>query len=156
MVELAAKVKKVCSLPVITVGRLQYPDVAEQALADGKADFIAIGRGLLSEPEWVNKVQSNRIAEIMPCIGCHEGCLWQMIAGEPTSCALNPVCGHETNRTLAPLKQKRALLVVGSGPAGIEAARVGEQRGFAVTLWESADRLGVTCGRHQSLISNGI
>ncbi len=142
MVELAAKVKKVCSLPVITVGRLQYPDVAEKALAEGKADFIAIGRGLLAEPEWVNKVQSGKTAEMMPCIGCHEGCLWQMIAGEPTSCALNPACGHETDRTLVPLKQKRTLLVVGGGPAGIEAARVGVQRGFAVTLWESADRLG--------------
>ena len=142
MVDLAAKVKKVSSLPVITVGRLQYPDVAEKVLAEGKADFIAIGRGLLSEPEWVNKVQSNRTSEIRPCIGCHEGCLWQMIAGEPTSCSLNPVCGHETDRVLVPLKQKKSLLVVGGGPAGIEAARVGVQRGFAVTLWEASDRLG--------------
>ena len=142
MVELAAKVKKVCTLPVITVGRLQYPEVAEQALSEGKADFIAIGRGLLAEPEWVNKVQRGRTAEMMPCIGCHEGCLWQMIAGEPTSCALNPVCGHETDRMLVPLKQKKSLLVVGGGPAGIEAARVGVQRGFDVTLWEASDRLG--------------
>jgi len=65
-----------------------------------------------------------------------------MIAGEPTSCSLNPVCGHETDRVLVPLKQKKSLLVVGGGPAGIEAARVGVQRGFDVTLWESADRLG--------------
>jgi len=142
MVDLAEKVKQVSSLPVITVGRLQYPDVAEKVLAEGKADFIAIGRGLLSEPEWINKVQSNRIAEIRPCIGCHEGCLWQMIAGEPTSCSLNPVCGHETDRVLVPLKQKKSLLVVGGGPAGIEAARVGVQRGFDVTLWETSDRLG--------------
>ena len=100
MVDLAAKVKKVSSLPVITVGRLQYPDVAEKVLAEGKADFIAIGRGLLSEPEWVNKVQSNRTAEIRPCIGCHEGCLWQMIAGEPTSCSLNPIM-RTRNRSAA-------------------------------------------------------
>ena len=142
MVDLAEKVKHVSSLPVITVGRLQYPDVAEKVLAEGKADFIAIGRGLLSEPEWVNKVQSDRTSEIRPCIGCHEGCLWQMIAGEPTSCSLNPVCGHETDRVLVPLKQKKSLLVVGGGPAGIEAARVGVQRGFDVTLWEASDRLG--------------
>jgi 2-enoate reductase len=142
MVDLAEKVKQVSSLPVITVGRLQYPDVAEKVLVEEKADFIAIGRGLLSEPEWVNKVQSNRTSEIRPCIGCHEGCLWQMIAGEPTSCSLNPVCGHETDRVLVPLKQKKSLLVVGGGPAGIEAARAGVQRGFAVTLWEASDRLG--------------
>ena len=65
-----------------------------------------------------------------------------MIAGEPTSCSLNPVCGHETDRVLVPLKQKKSLLVVGGGPAGIEAARVGAQRGFDVTLWEASDRLG--------------
>ena len=142
MVDLAGKVKQVSSLPVITVGRLQHPDVAEKALADGKADFVAIGRGLLSEPEWVNKVQSGKLTEIRPCLGCHEGCKWQMIPGEPTSCALNPTCGHEIEWPLTPLKEKRSLLVIGGGPAGIEAARVGAERGFEVTLWEASDRLG--------------
>ena len=142
MVDLAEKVKKVTSLPVITVGRLHYPDVAEKTLADGKADFIAIGRGLLSEPEWVNKVQSGKTDELIPCLGCHEGCKWQMITGEPTSCALNPTCGHEIEWALTPLNEKRSLLVVGGGPAGIEAARVGSKRGFDVTLWEASDRLG--------------
>jgi 2-enoate reductase len=65
-----------------------------------------------------------------------------MIAGEPTSCAINPSCGHEIDRALAPLKEKRSLLVVGGGPAGIEAARVGAARGFDVTLWEASERLG--------------
>ena len=142
MVFLAEKVKQVSSLPVITVGRLHYPEAAEKALADGKADFIAIGRGLLSEPEWVNKVQSGKTDELIPCLGCHEGCKWQMITGQPTSCALNPTCGHEIEWALTPLKEKRSLLVVGGGPAGIEAARVGAKRGFDVTLWESSDRLG--------------
>ncbi len=142
MVFLAEKLKKVVSLPVIAVGRLHYPEVAEKALADGKADFIAIGRGLLSEPEWVNKVQSGKTSEIRPCLGCHEGCKWQMIAQQPTSCSLNPTCGHEIEWRLTPLKEKRSLLVVGGGPAGIEAARVGAQRGFDVTLWEASHRLG--------------
>ena len=142
MAELAAKVKKVSALPVVAVGRLHYPATAERVLAEGKADFIAIGRGLLSDPEWVNKVQSGRTDEIIPCIGCHEGCLWQMIAGEPTSCALSPSCGHETDRPITPLKKKRSLLIVGGGPAGIEAARAGAQRGFDVTLWEATGRLG--------------
>ncbi|MCP4713935.1 MAG: FAD-dependent oxidoreductase, partial [Deltaproteobacteria bacterium] len=115
---------------------------AEQVLAEGKADFIAIGRGLLAEPEWVNKVQCGRTADIMPCIGCHEGCLWQMIASEPTSCSLNPMTGHETEWQPVPLKKKRSLLVVGGGPAGIEAARVGAERGFDVTLWEATERVG--------------
>jgi 2-enoate reductase len=142
MVELAGKVKKVTPVPVIAVGRLHYPEAAEKALAEGKADFIAIGRGLLAEPEWVNKVQSGRTAEIVPCLGCHDGCKWQMIAQQPTSCALNPTCGHEIEWALTPLTEKRSLLVVGGGPAGIEAARVGAERGFDVTLWEASDRLG--------------
>ena len=142
MVDLAEKVKRVTTLPVIAVGRLHYPEEAERAIAEGKADFIAIGRGLLSEPEWVNKVASGKTDELLPCFGCHEGCKWQMIAGEPTSCAINPACGHEIEWALTPLKEKRSLLVVGGGPAGIEAARVGAVRGFEVTLWEASDRLG--------------
>lgn len=142
MVHLSEKVKQVCSLPVIAVGRLQYPDIAEKVLADGKADFIAIGRGLLAEPEWVNKVKAGTTSDIRPCLACHEGCKWQMIAFQPTSCALNPLCGHEIDRKLKPLTEKRSLLVVGGGPAGIVAACVGAERGFEVTLWEAADRLG--------------
>jgi 2-enoate reductase len=142
LVDLAGKVKKVTSLPVIAVGRLHYPEVAEKALADGKADFIAIGRGLLAEPEWVNKVQNGKVDEICQCIGCYEGCKWQMITQQPTSCSLNPTCGHEIEWALTPLKEKRSLLVIGGGPAGIEAARVGAARGFDVTLWEASHRLG--------------
>ena len=142
MAYIAEKVKKVTSLPVIAVGRLHHPETAERTLAEGKADFIAIGRGLLSEPDWVNKITEGRTDELIPCLGCHEGCKWQMIAGEPTSCAINPSCGHEMEWALTHLKDKRSLLVVGGGPAGIEAARVGTARGFDVTLWEASERLG--------------
>jgi len=142
MLDISEKVKKVTSLPVIAVGRLHYPETAEKAIAEGKADFIAIGRGLLSEPDWVNKIADGKTDELIPCLGCHEGCKWQMIVGEPTSCAINPTCGHEMEWALTPLKEKRSLLVVGGGPAGIEAARIGAARGFDVTLWEASDRLG--------------
>ena len=142
LVDLAGQVKEAVAIPVITVGKLHYPQTAEAALAEGKADFIAIGRGLLSDPEWVNKVADGRYDEIIPCVGCHEGCLWQMIAGEPTSCAVNPLTGHETVWGLKPLERKKKLLVVGAGPAGIEAAHVGVQRGFDVALWEAKDCAG--------------
>ncbi|MCP4196152.1 MAG: FAD-dependent oxidoreductase [Proteobacteria bacterium] len=142
MVDMAEKAKQVTSLPIISVGRLQYPEVAESVVAEGKADFIAIGRGLLSDPEWVNKVQDGKTDAIIPCIGCHEGCLWQMIAGEPTSCSLNPITGHEIEWKVTKLKEKKSLLVIGGGPGGIEAARVGAERGFAVTLWEASDKIG--------------
>ncbi|MFC1591656.1 FAD-dependent oxidoreductase [Thermodesulfobacteriota bacterium] len=142
MANLSEKVKKVSLLPVIAVGRLQYPDAAEDVLAKNQADFIAIGRGLLAEPEWVNKVSSGKQHEICPCVACHEGCKWQMITGNPTSCALNPRCGHEIEWELVPLKEKRSLLVIGGGPGGLVAALTGAERGFEVTLWEASERLG--------------
>lgn len=142
MVSLAERVKAQVSIPVIAVGRLQYPDLAEQVLAANKADFIAIGRGLLADPNLVNKVAANQADDIIPCIGCHEGCLWQMAEGKPTSCAVRPTTGHEIEWPLLPLRQKASLLVVGGGPAGIEAARAGVERGFDVTLWEAGAEPG--------------
>ncbi len=142
MVALAEQVRRQVSIPVIAVGRLQYPDVAESVLAGDKADFVAIGRGLLADPDLVNKIAAGNDEDIIPCIGCHEGCLWQMAEGKPTSCAVRPTTGHELEWPLLPIKRRASLLVVGGGPAGIEAARAGAERGFAVTLWEATSTLG--------------
>jgi len=142
MVNLAAQVRQVVDVPVIAVGRLQYPELAEKVLAESQADFIALGRGLLADPDWVNKVEAGKTSEIIPCIGCHEGCLEEMTNGRPTSCALNPTTGHEIEWPLLPVKKKETLLVVGGGPAGLEAARAGVKRGLEVTLWEATGRLG--------------
>lgn len=142
MVSLAEQVKAQVSIPVIAVGRLHYPELAEQVIATNQADFVAIGRGLLADPDLVNKMAANRAGDIIPCIGCHEGCLWQMAEGKPTSCAVRPTTGHEIEWPLLPVRKKASLLVVGGGPAGIEAARAGAERGFDVTLWEAGDRLG--------------
>ncbi len=111
-------------------------------LAGNKADFVAIGRGLLADPDLVNKIAAGKADDIIPCIGCHEGCLWQMAEGKPTSCAVRPTTGHEIEWPLLPLGKKASLLVVGGGPAGIEAARAGVERGFNVTLWEAGGQLG--------------
>jgi len=142
MVSLAEQVKQQVSIPVIAVGRLQDPEVAEDVLARGSADFVAIGRGLLADPEWVNKVRSGKAADIIPCISCHEGCLQEMTEGRPTSCALRPTTGHELEWPLLPVSDKASLLIVGGGPAGLEAARAGVERGLDVTLWEAGEKLG--------------
>jgi 2-enoate reductase len=142
MLDLAEKVKQVSSLPVIAVGRLDRPAVAEQALVGGKADFIAIGRGLLADADWVNKVRDGLVETIIPCIGCHDGCLGAMMHQRPIGCSVNPPCGHEVEWRVTPLAKRKSLLVVGGGPAGVEAARLGVLRGFQVALWEQTDRIG--------------
>ena len=142
MLDMAAKVKPVAGVPVIAVGRLHYPMLAERALQEGKADFIAIGRQLLADPDWPNKVMEGRFEDIRPCIGDHEGCFQRLLASEATSCTVNPVCGHEKEWALTPVKSKKTLLVIGGGPAGMEAARVAALRGIEVILWEKTDKLG--------------
>jgi len=143
MLDIAERVKPAVKIPIIAVGKLHYPALAERALQEGKADFIAIGRGLLADPDWPSKVMEGRFEDIRPCIGDHEGCFQRLLSGEATSCTVNPACGHEKEWELTPVKsKKKTLLVIGGGPAGMEAARVAAIRGIEVILWERTDRLG--------------
>lgn len=142
LVGLAASTKSAVKIPVIAVGKLHYPDLAESVLQEGKADFIAMGRGLLADPEWPAKVKENRRDDLVLCIADGEGCTGELYKGRAVSCTLNPACGHEREWALTPVKKQRSLLVIGGGPAGMEAARLGALRGLSVTLWEKCDKLG--------------
>jgi 2-enoate reductase len=141
-VECASSIKKRVNKPVIAVGRLGYPDLAETVLAEGKADFVALGRSLLADPEWPNKVKRNALATIRPCIGDYDGCLGRIVAGKTIGCSVNPQTGMERQFSITRASVKKSLLVVGSGPAGMEAARVAALRGHRVTLWERESHLG--------------
>ena len=142
MLDMAAKAKQVVKkIPVMCVGRMNYPDIAAQALEEGKADFVIIGRGLLADPEWPKKTRSGRVEEIRPCIGCHEGCLART-RRLSLSCAVNPACGDERVLRLNPAERKKKVVVVGGGPAGMEAARVAHLRGHEVVLYEKAGEVG--------------
>lgn len=143
MVDLAEAVKRVVKIPVITVGRLGYPELAESVLREGKADFVALGRPLLADPQWPLKAKEGRLEDIRPCIGDHDGCLGR-IGGEGTylSCSVNPACGNERELGITPADRPKSVLVVGGGVAGMEAARVAALRGHKVTLYEKGDRLG--------------
>jgi len=136
LVPLAEAVKKVVNVPVIAVGKLGDPALAESVLQENKADFIGLGRALLSDPDWSNKVQSNRCEDITPCLACHEGCLKRVAEGKVIRCAVNPACGREKDGAVKPANSKRTILVVGSGPAGMEAAITAASRGHEVTLVE--------------------
>ncbi len=140
--DFAAEVKKVVSIPVITVGRINDPMMAETIIASGKADFVAIGRGSLADPELPNKAAAGKFDEINYCIGCLQGCVGNLFRGNPGGCLVNPVTGRESEFILKPVDRKKKVFVAGGGPAGMEAARVAAQRGHEVHLYEKSDRLG--------------
>lgn len=139
---LCERTKAVVRIPVIASGKLGYPDLAEKVLQEGKGDFVALCRYLLADPEWPNKVRAGRIEDIIPCVGCHEGCIARVRKYQRIGCAVNPAAGAERELTIRLAPKKKSVLVIGGGPAGMEAARVSALRGHQVTLWEKADRLG--------------
>jgi 2-enoate reductase len=140
---LTERLKKVVKVPVIVAGRMEVPELAEMAIEEGKADMVAIGRGLLADPYWPNKVKEGNIKNIRPCLACHQGCLGRMIALEgPLSCAVNPACGNERDGAIQPASVIKKVMVIGGGVAGMEAARVAAIRGHHVTLYEKNERLG--------------
>jgi 2-enoate reductase len=140
---LTERLKKVVKVPVIVAGRMEVPELAEKAIAEGKADMIALGRGLLADPYWPNKTMEARTKNIRPCLACHQGCLGRMMSREgPLSCAVNPACGNETDYAIQQAKEVKKVMVIGGGIAGTEAARVAAIRGHSVTLYEKNDRLG--------------
>ncbi|MFC1990200.1 FAD-dependent oxidoreductase, partial [Chloroflexota bacterium] len=142
MVDLAAMAKKVVKIPVIAVGKLGYPDLAERVLQEGKADFISLGRALLADPEWPNKVKEGRFEDIRPCLAESEGCSGRLRQGKYVSCAVNPATGMEREMAITPAERKKSVLVIGGGPAGMEAAIVAKSRGHKVVLWEKSSELG--------------
>jgi len=142
LVRLAEMVKNVVNVPVITVGKLGYPELAERVLQEGKADFVALGRALLADPEWANKVREGRLEDIRPCIGDHEGCNGRINDGKSISCTVNPTAGMERELAISSADKKKSVLVVGGGPGGMEAARIAALRGHNVTLCEKDNALG--------------
>jgi len=142
LVYVAEMAKKAVRVPIIAVGKLGNPELAESVLKAGKADFIALGRPLLADPNWPNKVKEGRIDDIRPCLGDNEGCLARVFAGKHISCTVNPQTGNERNFTLTPADEKKSVVIVGGGPGGMEAARVAALRGHKVTLVEKGYELG--------------
>jgi 2-enoate reductase len=142
MVDMAELAKKVVKIPIIAVGRLEVPELAEKVIAEGKADMVALGRGLLADPYWPIKTAEGRTEDIRPCIGCHDGCLGRFQGGRPLSCAVNPACGRETQYRLSKAEKPKKIVVAGGGAAGMEAARAAATRGHKVVLYEKGKTLG--------------
>lgn len=138
---MAEKITQAVSVPVITHGKLNDPELAKQALESGKADFIALAHQMLSDPYWPEKAQVGKTAEIRPCIGCNE-CLYQSHLGKEYSCAVNPRTLRENDYPLEKPDEVKKLLVVGGGPGGMAAAITAAELGHEVELWEQQEELG--------------
>jgi 2,4-dienoyl-CoA reductase (NADPH2) len=132
-VNLAAGIKRAVSIPVMVVGKLD-PRLGEKVLREGKADFIAMNRRLQADPELPNKVIAGRLEDIAPCTAC-ENCLGSR------RCRINAFMGKDYN-TIEKTDKKKKVVVIGAGPAGLEAARVAALRGHDVTLYDKQTKLG--------------
>lgn len=140
---LSAEIKKHVSIPVATVGRITEPWLAEELLENDKADICMIGRANLCEPEFCNKAQAGHEEDIRPCIGCLR-CLNGIMFGKRVACTVNPSLEPENEDTITPAKETKNILVIGGGPAGMEAAYVAAKRGHHVVLADRQDSLGGT------------
>lgn len=138
---LSEEIKKHVSIPVATVGRITEPWIADELIANDKADICMIGRANLCDAEFVNKAMSGHVEDIRPCIGCLR-CLTGIMFGKRVSCTINPSLEIENEDTIKEAEEKKNILVIGSGPAGMEAAFVAHKRGHHVVLCEKDDKLG--------------
>ena len=141
-VDIAAQIKKSVNIPVSTVGRIFNPKMAESILEADKADIIGLGRILLADPDWVNKVKENKFEDIRECISCNKGCTDNIQNRKFLSCILNAENGYEGTRKITEAVTKKKVIVVGGGPAGLEAARVASLKGHSVTLFDENTSLG--------------
>ncbi len=132
-------------LPVFAVCRFNRLQLAEEVLAAGEADLVGMARAHIADPFLLTKARAGRVDDVRPCIACNQGCIAMVELHQPITCLMNPTAGREADwgeGTLTPAPLRRRLLVVGGGPAGLEAARVAALRGHDVTLWERAPEVG--------------
>lgn len=142
LLPLAAAIKEVVNIPVSTVNRIDSPDLAEKILQEEKADFITLGRPLHADPNLPNKLKNGRPEDILPCIYCSQGCSDWLGLHKPITCMINTTVSNEREFEIKEVQNKKNVMIIGAGPAGMEAARVAALRGHKVVLYEKEKELG--------------
>jgi 2-enoate reductase len=140
--DLSAAIRHVVNIPVITVGGITSPDIAEQILNAKKADFICLGRALIADPDWPVKAEKGQLEEIRPCLRCNEGCIGRAFYLKSMSCSVNTLVGRERYYAITRAERPKKVMVIGGGPGGMEAARIAALKGHEVTLFEREKELG--------------
>lgn len=138
----AKLVKENVDVPVLCAGRMDDPDMAEDAVNDGVCDIISLGRPLLADPDYVNKLRCGERKCIRPCISCQEGCMGRIQEYSMINCAVNPQAARERVTAYNPVLKAKRVLIIGGGVAGCEAARVLAERGHKPEIMERSDHLG--------------
>lgn len=141
-VYLARGIKESVTVPVVGCNRINDPFVAEEVLKEGVADLVGVARGLISDPEFVNKAKEGRASEIRRCIACNQRCFDHVFQLRPVGCMVNPRAGKEASTEYTPAIEKKKVLVVGAGPAGCEFSTIAAQRGHHVILCDKEAEIG--------------
>lgn len=142
LLPLAEKIKSCVKVPIIGVGAVHDPKLAEEALQKKRADLIAMARALVADPELPNKVHSGRLEDIRTCLRCNEGCASRVRPNRTQRCSINAEVGREREMKIFPAPKPKHVCIIGGGPAGMEAARVLALRNHRVTLFEKEKELG--------------
>ncbi len=139
---LAAEIRKAVRVPVYASNRIVEPDHAEEMLQDSVCDMVCIGRAQIADPDWTNKARTNREGEIRPCVACLQGCMERLFRVRDVQCLCNPQAGFEGKREVEKSTSPKKVMIVGAGPAGLEAALTAHAGGHDVHLFDSAPAIG--------------
>ena len=137
----AGEIRNALHVPVMAVGRINDPVLADEIISEGKADLVCMGRGLLADPELPKKAEEGRLEDIRTCIACNT-CMESIFRRGRIECLVNPTLGREKEMAIVPAAQTRKVMVIGGGPGGLNVAWVAASRGHEVHLFEKASVLG--------------
>lgn len=141
-VYLAGGIKENVSVPVVGCNRINDPYVAEEVLKEGVADLVGVARGLIADPDFVNKAKSGKSDEIRRCVACNQKCFDHVFALQPVGCLVNPRAGKESKTVIKPAENRKKIVVAGAGPAGCEFALRAAERGHKVILCDRESEIG--------------